>query len=254
MKLCINADDYLIHERITTGIREAIEAGAVTSVSVMGDADFDSSLGWLRGSKVSAGLHLTLTSKGNRFLPQLEGPRGILKAGLTGGLPAILIEKELAGQYSRFVAAYGDRPSHLDCHEHIHAWPSIRRVVSNIAAKNRIPYVRTPRDYSPGISAKKLALTAAFPRNKGQIAFFGINLMGRAFTWPNIKQQFAYLKKKGVERALWVVHAGYQGPERIAGRPDYPHREEELAVLLKHIARIGEFAEIVSMEDLLQGA
>ncbi len=253
MKLCINADDYLIHERVSSGICEAIEAGAVTSISVMGDADFGRSLEWLGESRVSVGLHLTLTSGGNRRLPQMEGPVAIVKAGLSGKLPKNQVEDELAGQYARFIVAYGDHPNHLDCHEHIHAWPTVARVVNTLAERNGIGYVRSPRDYSPDFSLKKLLLAAAFPRKIASPVFFGLNLMGQAFTWPYIKKQFEYLHKKGVRHALWMVHAGHQSADSIAGRADYSSRETELTVLLKHIAEIRELAELVPMEALLQG-
>ena len=252
MKLCINADDYLIHERIDAGIRDAIAAGAVTSVSVMGDADFGPSLDRLHGSGVSVGLHLTLTSGGNRNLPQLSGPAALVASGLRGQLPEPVIRNELAGQYARFVAAYGQRPSHLDCHEHIHAWPSVRRVVDRMAIENGTAYVRVPRDCSPDLSIKKLLLGAAFRARNDGPAFFGMNLMGRSFTWRNIRRQLEYLRKRGIERAVWMVHIGYQGPQRIAGRHDYAFRESEQASLMRHIGKIREYAELVPMERLLQ--
>jgi len=251
VKLCINADDYLSHEQVDAGIRDAIDAGAVTSVSVMGDAEYGPSQDLLLKSRVSFGLHLSLTSGGNRCLRQFSGPFSIAKAGLLGRLPIGLVEKEVAGQYSRFVAAVGKAPSHLDCHQHIHAWPALRRVVLDLAARNSIPYVRIPRDCSPDFALKKLLLRTAFAGKEERLAFFGVNLMGKAFTWINVQRQFEYLARKGVRRALWMVHVGYRNPRKLNGRNDYGYRDVELDVLLRNIARIREYADLVSMENLL---
>lgn len=159
-RLIVNADDYGLCKGVVDGILEAHQRGIVTSTSVMASGSaFDYGVEQARlNPKLAIGVHLTLVeerpvSANPGTLLQSEGR---LPASYTALLAGILtrrirlsdVERELRAQVEKCLSA-GLRPTHLDSHQHVHALPSILRIVLKMAKEYRIGRVRLPLD-DPG--------------------------------------------------------------------------------------------------------
>ncbi len=167
-RLIVNADDCALTQGVTDGILEAHRHGIVTSTSVIAQgAAFDYAVPQLRAAaSLEVGVHLTLveerTLSDPRRVPSLAGPSGklpatyaALLAGLTcGRIRWPDVETELRAQVAACLGA-GLRITHLDSHQHVHAWPPLLRRVLAIAADFAIPSIRLPLD------TPRLAWTAA---------------------------------------------------------------------------------------------
>jgi predicted glycoside hydrolase/deacetylase ChbG (UPF0249 family) len=150
--LIIHADDFGETEQITLGITEGIEAGLITSTSIMANmpaTDFALARARSMTEQVSFGVHLTLCegrpltratslmdSRGN-----FCGKRQLFLRSITGRLRLAEVEAEIGAQVER-VAAGGVRVSHLDGHKHLHQLPVVCKAVANVARNRGIERVR----------------------------------------------------------------------------------------------------------------
>ena len=252
MKLCINADDFGLHGNVNAGIREAIADHLVSSVSVMtGHAASAEICEIADDGKTSVGLHFSLTSGKNSLFSRAVHPVAVCLAWCSGKLSVACVRMELDAQLARLRQLWPGPISHVDCHEHIHAFYPFRAAVRRCALEHQIPYVRIPHESSPRISIKSLILNAAFPGSHADIAFFGINLMGPSFCESNVIRQLEFLAARGVSKALWMVHVGHDAPPGECPDRDYPHRERELAALMNMGPTIERHATIVPLAELL---
>lgn len=155
--LIVNADDFGLNDAATEGIAEAFLSGTVTSTTLMVNApslsraaDFA-----LSYASLGVGLHFNLTwgrplsSAGS--VPALIGSdgrflsRGLLaKRLLLGRIPVDQIRRELDAQIAMF-RSLGLKPTHIDSHQHVHAF---KRIFSPMAARSkemnipiRVPWV-----------------------------------------------------------------------------------------------------------------
>jgi predicted glycoside hydrolase/deacetylase ChbG (UPF0249 family) len=186
-QLIVNADDLGADEERNAGIFEAIDAGSVTSVSILvnGPAFENAVMGIrrLRLSSISVGLHLNL-SEGcpiSSGMNQLTGRDGLFlgKARaqklLTNWGDRELeseIQKELSAQLAVLKNA-GIAIDHLDGHQHVHVLPAVFRVSAEAAVCHEIPWVRIPVETveHPGtISDGKLLHEATFFGSHAQAA------------------------------------------------------------------------------------
>ena len=161
-RLLVNADDFALCRGVTDGIMEAHCRGIVTSTSIIaGGADFDRAVQQARAYPgLGVGVHLTLVEEqpvcDSRQIGTLVQDDGRLPKNYAALLSGVAlrrirladIETELRAQVAKCVRA-GLTPTHLDSHQHVHALPSILRVVLKIAADYGIPGIRLPRD-APG--------------------------------------------------------------------------------------------------------
>jgi predicted glycoside hydrolase/deacetylase ChbG (UPF0249 family) len=150
--LIIHADDFGETEQITLGICEGIDAGSITSTSIMANmpaTDFALSRVPSRSARASFGVHLTLCEgrplTRARSLVDSEGnfcsKRQLFVRSMTGQLKLSDIETEIDAQVER-VASGGVRVSHLDGHKHLHQLPTVCRAVANVARRRGIERVR----------------------------------------------------------------------------------------------------------------
>ena len=155
LPVIVHADDFGETDDITEGICLAIEAGVVTSTSVM--ANMPGTAAALRcapqlGRQASFGVHLnlcegrpltrgaTLTDAGGRFLRK----RTLATRALAGKLSLRELEAEVAAQISLLSDA-GIRISHLDGHKHLHQLPIVCAAVANVLPRFGIERVRITR-------------------------------------------------------------------------------------------------------------
>lgn len=155
LPVIVHADDFGETVEITEGICLAIEAGVVTSTSVM--VNMPGTREALRRAphlarQASFGIHLnlcegrpltgaaTLTDESGRFLRK----RALAARALTGKLSLAQLEAEVAAQIGVLRDA-GVRVSHLDGHKHLHQLPIVCAAVANVLPRFGIERVRITR-------------------------------------------------------------------------------------------------------------
>ncbi|HEY2035441.1 MAG TPA: ChbG/HpnK family deacetylase [Steroidobacteraceae bacterium] len=155
LPLIIHADDFGETVEITAGICLAIEAGVVTSTSIM--VNMPGTAEALRRApqlarQASFGIHLNLCEGS----PLTQGPslmdengrllrkRALAARALTGKLCLAELEAEVAAQIGVLRDA-GVRVSHLDGHKHLHQLPIVCAAVANVLPRFGIERVRITR-------------------------------------------------------------------------------------------------------------
>lgn len=174
MELIINADDCGKSKEVNEAIAQFIEAGKITSTTVM--ANMDDLEGAARlfdkyKERVSFGVHLNLTEghpllysnmlieKGlyveteNKIVFNLNSFRNkIMSSDIRKEL-----EKELCAQIEK-VKDYGIRISHIDSHHHIHTGLLLLPVMPDLVKRYGIRKMRRMRNYVPATSWANIAL------------------------------------------------------------------------------------------------
>jgi predicted glycoside hydrolase/deacetylase ChbG (UPF0249 family) len=161
-RLIVNADDLGWSEGVTEGILQAHRQGIVTSSTLA--ANMPAAAGAITLSRnfpeLGVGLHLNvcqgpaLSSRGRAELAGADGQMnhsglGLIMLALLRPrrmLPAI--QEEFAAQIE-FALSMGLKPTHLDSHRHVHAWPPIFRLVMVLAQRYDIAFVRRHREALP---------------------------------------------------------------------------------------------------------
>src|SRR6185312_12707962 len=167
-RLIVHADDFGETEEITEGICQAIEAGAVTSTSIMANMPgTDAALPRVAAlsERASFGVHLNFCEC--RPLtpgPSLVDERGVLHAkralflrALRGQLAPTELEAEITAQIARIHEA-GVRISHVDGHKHLHQLPIVRSAVARVLPRFGIERVRVTRLKHLGAARKPATL------------------------------------------------------------------------------------------------
>ncbi|HXX54140.1 MAG TPA: ChbG/HpnK family deacetylase, partial [Thermodesulfovibrionales bacterium] len=152
--LVVVADDLGRSSGINRAIAEAHDRGIVTAASMMvgGEAFQEAVQIALDRPQLAVGLHVTLCD-GRAVLPPSSIPcladaEGHLektpaKAWVKYTRPALLsqIEREVEAQFDHLSAA-GIRPSHVDCHHHLHMHPFLFEVICRQALKREVGWIR----------------------------------------------------------------------------------------------------------------
>ncbi|HEX8770600.1 MAG TPA: ChbG/HpnK family deacetylase, partial [Acidimicrobiales bacterium] len=157
--LIINADDFGLTERISAGILRGHRDGIITSTSVLavGPA-YPKVSPWLADEPgLGVGVHLAAVGEDPPLLPPSEIPslvdrrghfsegyKGFLLRAMAGRIDVDDLEREFAAQLE-LVLELGLRITHLDAHQHIHLWPSVRGVVLKLARRYDVAAVRVSR-------------------------------------------------------------------------------------------------------------
>jgi predicted glycoside hydrolase/deacetylase ChbG (UPF0249 family) len=121
-----NADDLGYSRGINRGIVEAHEHGVVTSASMMVNTPATAeAVGLSRGHPdLSVGLHVNFTNEAQRLF-DLDDEDAC--------------RHELRAQYRRFLDLMGQRPTHIDSHQHVHRHPMRRPLFEELADAEGIP-------------------------------------------------------------------------------------------------------------------
>ena len=153
--LIVHADDFGETGEITAGICQAIEAGAVTSTSIManmpGTADALPRVAAL-ADRASFGVHLNFCegqplTAGDSLVDergQFHSKRALFLRAVRGKLSPTALEAEITAQIARIHDA-GIRISHVDGHKHLHLLPIVRHAVARVLPRFGIERVRVTR-------------------------------------------------------------------------------------------------------------
>ena len=171
--LVVNADDLGLHLDINRGIERAHGEGIVrsASLSAAGDA-FDDALELCRRNpELDVGVHLTLVEERPLTDPERLGrlvtAEGRFVSGygvlvprmISGAVSEEAVRRELTAQVERVIEA-GIRPSHLDGHQHVHLLPRVWPVVTDLARRHSIPWIRVPRFRPVNAGSPSFVVTA----------------------------------------------------------------------------------------------
>ena len=177
VRVIVNADDLGMSERVNSAIFELIEAGRVTSTTLLTNGpSADAALRQAAKTRgASFGVHLNAT----QFRPLTDSPalRPLLDGdGLFAGtVRSSPIDRSLKAALGwefeaqiEKVRAAGITVSHLDSHHHIHTLPALRKVLADLRKRLGISRVRPTRlHYGSGpvptfqVRAKKTAWNLA---------------------------------------------------------------------------------------------
>lgn len=166
--LIVHADDFGESVDITDGIRLCIEAGVVTSTSIMANmpatlyalslapaladrASFGVHLNFCEGRPMTAGA--TLIDRRGEF----HAKRALFVRAMSGMLSLRELEAEITAQLARVHDA-GVRISHVDGHKHLHQVPIVSAAVANVLPRFGIERVRITRLRRVGAADKPSTL------------------------------------------------------------------------------------------------
>ena len=164
-RLIVNADDFNLTEGVTRGIIHGHRNGIITSTTVMVNLPgLERSRDLARQtSALGLGLHVNLTL-GVPVLPAGAVPslvdgtghfvRDRTRAGESGASREI--RAEVAAQTRRFEEVFGQRPTHLDTHYHMHRLPRIFEEVLSVAEDLVIPVRALSPEMAAGIRGRGL--------------------------------------------------------------------------------------------------
>ena len=160
-QVIVNADDFGINEVVTSEIERMIEAGRVTSTTVMANGEALDEVKRFAAlhPEVSYGVHLCLSD-----LDSLTKSEGLRKAGLTDENGRFIrkavfrvatledkdvqcaIREELNAQID-VVSSLGFTLSHADSHHHVHTIYPLREVFSEVLKDRGITKIRLGADF-----------------------------------------------------------------------------------------------------------
>lgn len=145
-RVLVNADDLCLHPDIDRGILQCVESGVVQSVSfsVLGENLDWNRLRDLQQAGVRVGLHVTLVDEpwgtDGRLIPHWKA---LVKGLLVGGRS---LREAVAGEINhqlRLALDNGITPSHIDSHQHVHAfggvWGPCLRIAQELNIRIRVP-------------------------------------------------------------------------------------------------------------------
>lgn len=158
--LVVNADDAGADEGRNAGIFEAVDSGAVTSLSILangpGVEDAAARIVALSRRRFSAGLHFNLSegrpvASGLRLVTGKDGcflGKAAAHALFLHSMNQRLedeIRMELAAQLG-VIESLGVQVDHIDGHQHIHVFPAVAKTAMEEAAARDIAWFRIPED------------------------------------------------------------------------------------------------------------
>jgi chitin disaccharide deacetylase len=219
--LIVNADDLGLTVGVNDGIFDAHDHGILTSASLFARAPATSDAIRRARSRPSLGLgvHLALVDGTPTLPPRLiptlveddgrfrRSWRPFIVACLRGKVSLAEVELELTAQIERLRAA-GLRPTHLDAHKHVHAYPPVFAIVARLAGRFGIPVVRVPYErWSP---------TSSVVRSHGSL---GRQAVLNAAMLPWARRDYRIAASHDVRTPQFVgrIHTGILSAGALAG-------------------------------------
>lgn len=134
-RLIVNADDFGASAGVNEGVIHAFDHGIVTSASLMVRGEAATAAAALARSRpsLSLGLHVDLGEwayDAGSWRPRYE---------VVPLQDRAAVAREVRAQLDRFIALTGDRPTHLDSHQHVHRRDPVRAVLDEVAGELGAP-------------------------------------------------------------------------------------------------------------------
>jgi predicted glycoside hydrolase/deacetylase ChbG (UPF0249 family) len=226
--LIVNADDYGLTEGISLGILRAHREGIVTSTSVLAIGPAYPKVAHLLADHpaLGVGVHLAAVGEDPPLLSRAEVPTlfdrqgqlwetwaQFLRRAALGRVDPDDVTREFTAQLE-LVQELGLPITHLDAHQHLHLWPSMCRVVLDLARRFDIPAVRVPR-FRPttvtGIGVTllghRLARCATRACLRHPADAVGIEVAGQLDP-PTLRRVLARMAARGRTTVELTVHPG----------------------------------------------
>lgn len=190
-RLIVNADDFNLTEGVTRGIIRGHRDGIVSSTTVMVNLPgLERSRDLAReASGLGLGLHINLTW-GAPVLPSAAVPslvdgggrflRDRTHAGESGA--AQEIRAEINAQVRRFVEVFGQPPTHLDTHYHMHRLPRIFEPILDAARALRVPVRALTAEMAAAIRGRGLPAADRMVGDVGPTAYWTSESLRRAIS------------------------------------------------------------------------
>ncbi len=158
-QLVVNADDFGLRHSINSGIEDAIKCGIVRSVSFVVNTDeFDDSVKIIKNCKnVGIGVHLNITDgkpvSGISGLDFLLNKNNAFTGSHIKALSRIFfhqnrllsVKTEFKEQIKKLQDT-GLKISHIDSHGHVHMFPCLFDIVTELAEEFKIKFIRIPKE------------------------------------------------------------------------------------------------------------
>jgi len=258
LELVINGDDFGYCDERNKGILECFKEGLVkdTSLLINGPGS-PGAVSFTKIYNIPVGLHLNFTEgkpTSSSNIPSLlnnigefRGKFGFKEAVKHGEIDLKDVETETRAQLDWFIATIGQKPTHIDGHNHIHVIPSIAECLARIFKEYSINHVRIPfepgnlKEKYPWIPTRQLDFVMEVVENTKQSKnfyfsngitstnhFLGLGIGG---TYATCERIFHALQEIGEGTVELMVHPGYK---QVTGGDDFSQstdREFELAVL-----------------------
>ncbi|TDR38610.1 hypothetical protein DFR29_120111 [Tahibacter aquaticus] len=149
--LIVNADDFGLCEGVNAAILDAYATGSLSSTTLLVNGNSAAAAAQLARQHpgLGVGLHFNLTlgrpsadpqEIGSLLLPGGEFPaRGALARRLMlGRVSSAQLTAEFDAQLAAF-SRLGLVPSHIDSHQHVHAFPQVFDVLAQVCAERSLP-------------------------------------------------------------------------------------------------------------------
>jgi predicted glycoside hydrolase/deacetylase ChbG (UPF0249 family) len=155
MEIVINVEDVGLHPAVGRAVELLADKRLVTSISVVAHGDDVENAVALQG--VGIGVHLdilrgrplchwqevkSLVDENGMFLVH---PVKLFQRYSTGKVDHEHVQMEWRAQIER-ILDLGIKPTHLTSHKQVHAWPSLTRMVGELAKEYGIEWIRRPED------------------------------------------------------------------------------------------------------------
>lgn len=252
-RVIINSDDFGLTKGVNKGIIEVIEAGILTSTSVMTNMPYYRDIIPFK-DKIGVGIHLTLT-EGKPVLSSVKVPTLVDEHGSFHDYSVVTKKavystfstKELAEEFSAQIQKLidiGIKPSHIDSHESFFKYPFFIPVIKELARAYNIKGIRTysPRrfDFKRLLNPKRSLISVLLLYQKKMWINAGFHVTDKidSLNKSGLTYQQAIKKLKQIMDDLpdgvleIVVHPGYcNGDNTPLGGYVY-EREAELQALL----------------------
>ena len=271
IRIIINADDLGKDSQVNNKISEALQNGFITSSTIMANTELWDEVHKIvdANPKASFGVHLNLT-EGKAFTKQpVFVERGVVddnncftkkirEVNLNDAELQKAVRQEWDAQIKRVVEEQGITITHLDGHHHIHTQYAFREILSSLAEKWRIRYVRSRYIY-PQKGLGKIIRTLVsneFPSfwynltvSKNNRLFSVIHSCAETELWRRYMSQQCLMTDyfDSYEHFYHQLTSGCKVTDgkvvELMCHPGHPNYEEEYGMvmsglLLKHLAMI----------------
>jgi len=254
----VHADDFGETREITLGICAAIEAGAVTSSSIMANmpaTEFGIARARALGDRATFGVHINLCEGRplTRAASLLDaagnfcGKRQLFLRSISGGLRPSEVEAEVDAQVAR-LAGGGVRLSHLDGHKHLHQLPVVCGAVARVARRHGIERVRLAAMRAPA------AYRAPSSAVRELLSFHAEHVFrASGLRFPKRLVDLQFCMAKALRPEAWVSLVRGPGVLEVFCHPGTPLADEEKPGSCQRSAEL-EFLMSARLRELLAAA